>query len=995
MRGARRRRPPCREGAGRPTSTWRRSSRAQRPVRQARGPADRTTLARQIQAIDANSTIEFVDYPPQVKSGENFNITRARDRVVLAPWLAVALVDRAHRWYARPASSAGWGVVGAPTDHRSRRQAPERMARPTARNSMGRRHHLREHHRRPLRTQTTGQWGESKVIYTLRAPARPGDYSIVGAYLLRHRKSHGARLDRAPGLRQAAARRLRGQVRPGEVHRTARDHRQVSAPRDGRGVRAAVTSGLLLALAARQCRVRSACVSTTSPKSTRPRSRGPSGRGKRQPRSPHRSRLAERRSGRRRRTASAPRSTDPANWLSHGRGYAEQRFSPLSQIHANNVSRLRLAWTFDTGLRRGHEATPLVVDGVMFVTGSWSVVFALDAATRPAVLWTYDPEISEEVGRKACCDVVNRGVAVYRGRVFRGRSRRSPDCSRRLDGRAPVGDRDGRPEPALHDHRRAARRRRQGSSSATVAPSSACAATSRPTTAEERQNSFGGATRFPGDPSEPFESKALEEAASTWNGEYWKLGGGGTAWDSMAYDPDLGLLYVGTGNGSPWRAELRSPGGGDNLFLSSILALDPGDGRDPLALPDDACRQLGLHRHPAHDPGRPAEIDGVLRKVIMQAPKNGFFYVLDRETGEFISAEAYVTRELGGRRGSRDGPPDPEPERRLRGGPRAGDAHVSRRPQLAADVVQSRQTGLVYIPAQEMAGPYLLAGIRSGSCVAGSSTPASTPPSARSSTARSSPGTCSPGIRSSRSEAWRHPHGMPWNGGTLTTAGNLVFRGRPMGASWPCVPMMGTCCGRVTRRARASVLRRSPTRVGGVQYVAVRGRLGRRLRPGGRRRAPRQQASNPRGRVVAYALVDEAITPDAVEGHDGRAGSRRRSPRRRPLPQLVLALSRRERHRRRRESRISARALRRSRRRLRSDRREWTRGHLDARLLQQWLSDDGHPCDASVPDRPGCRLGSCAARQSNCALRGLALFRELAGSQPAQVIVEVGFHLCR
>ncbi|MFP6623469.1 MAG: PQQ-binding-like beta-propeller repeat protein, partial [Myxococcota bacterium] len=210
-------------------------------------------------------------------------------------------------------------------------------------------------------------------------------------------------------------------------------------------------------------------------------------------------------------------SADPANWLSHGRDYAEQRFSPLSQIHANNVSRLRLAWSFDTGLRRGHEATPLVVDGVMFVTGSWSVVFALDAA-RGEVLWTYDPEVSEEVGRKACCDVVNRGVAVYRGRVFVGA----------LDGRlialdASTGELQwetvtvdqSQPYTITGAPRVVAGKVIIGNGGAEFGVRGYVSAY-----AAEDGSLVWRSYTVPGDPSEPFESKALEEAASTWNGEY-------------------------------------------------------------------------------------------------------------------------------------------------------------------------------------------------------------------------------------------------------------------------------------------------------------------------------------------------------------------------------------------------------------------------------------------------------------------------------------------
>ncbi|MCS5517200.1 hypothetical protein NWF32_26735 [Pseudomonas qingdaonensis] len=145
----------------------------------------------------------------------------------------------------------------------------------------------------------------------------------------------------------------------------------------------------------------------------------------------------------------------------------------------------------------------------------------------------------------------------------------------------------------------------------------------------------------PGDPALPYEHPELREAAKTWQGDqYWKLGGGGTVWDSMAYDPELDLLYVGTGNGSPWNREVRSPGGGDNLYLSSILAIRPDTGKlawHYQVTPGDswdftATQQITLAE---------LNIDGKPRKVLMQAPKNGFFYVLDRTNGKLISAEKF------------------------------------------------------------------------------------------------------------------------------------------------------------------------------------------------------------------------------------------------------------------------------------------------------------------------------------------------------------------
>jgi quinohemoprotein ethanol dehydrogenase len=328
----------------------------------------------------------------------------------------------------------------------------------------------------------------------------------------------------------------------------------------------------------------------------------------------------------------------PGNWLAHGRSYDEQRFSPLDQIDRGNVTKLGLAWSFDTGAGRGHEATPIVVDGVMFVSLPWSVVKALDARTGE-VLWTYDPEVPRAWARNACCDVVNRGVAVWKGRVYVGT----------LDGRlvaldAGTGaivwdvntiDRD-KPYTITGAPRVVKGKVVIGNGGAEYGVRGYVTAYDAETGAQ--------VWRFytvPGDPSKPFEHPELETAAKTWTGHWWDLGGGGTAWDSMAYDPELDLLYVGTGNGSPWSRKLRSPGGGDNLYLSSILALRPDTGRLVWyyqTTPGDnwdytAVQQIVL-----------ADLDwnGAPRKLLMQAPKNGFFYVLDRATGKLLSAEKFV-----------------------------------------------------------------------------------------------------------------------------------------------------------------------------------------------------------------------------------------------------------------------------------------------------------------------------------------------------------------
>ncbi len=332
---------------------------------------------------------------------------------------------------------------------------------------------------------------------------------------------------------------------------------------------------------------------------------------------------------------------EPGNWLSFGRNYGETRFSPLTQINRETVGELGLAWFKDMGTNRALEATPIVVDGIMFFTTSWSRVYAVDARTGET-LWSYDPKVPGEWARWACCDVVNRGVAVYKGRVYVGS----------LDGRlialdAGTGteiwqvdtlvDRD-RPYTITGAPRVANGKVYIGNGGAEYGVRGYV--TAYDAASGEQVWRF---YTVPGDPNLPFESPEMEMAAKTWKGgEWWKVGGGGTVWNSIVYDPDFNQLYIGVGNGSPWTRVIRSPGGGDSLFLSSIVALDadtgemnwyyqttPGDNWDYTAVQDMALAEL--------------EIEGEPRKVLLQAPKNGFFYVLDRSDGELIAANPYAT----------------------------------------------------------------------------------------------------------------------------------------------------------------------------------------------------------------------------------------------------------------------------------------------------------------------------------------------------------------
>lgn len=328
----------------------------------------------------------------------------------------------------------------------------------------------------------------------------------------------------------------------------------------------------------------------------------------------------------------------PGDWTSYGLNYKEDRFSPLTQINKDNVSQLSLAWSTDLGTNRGIEATPLVVDGIMFLSGPWSVIYALDTRSGK-ILWTYDPEVPKQTGLKACCDVVNRGIAMYKGNIFAGT----------LDGRlVSIKASTGKLNWSVItvDTARAytitgAPRVYDGK--VIIGNSGADLGVRGYVTAYDAADGKE-AWRFwtvPGDPKKGFESKAMEDAAKTWKGEWWKIGGGGTAWDGFAYDPALGLVYIGTGNGSPWNREIRSPGGGDNLFLSSIVAVDVKTGEYKWhyqTTPGETWDYTAVQQMILAD----MKIGGKDRKVIMQAPKNGFFYVLDRETGELLKADAYT-----------------------------------------------------------------------------------------------------------------------------------------------------------------------------------------------------------------------------------------------------------------------------------------------------------------------------------------------------------------
>jgi quinohemoprotein ethanol dehydrogenase len=484
--------------------------------------------------------------------------------------------------------------------------------------------------------------------------------------------------------------------------------------------------------------------------------------------------------------------SEPGNWLTHGRTYSEQRFSPLTAIDTGTVASLGLAWSYDLEMNRGAEATPLVVDGVMYVTSAWSIVHAIDARTG-ARIWVHDPGVSREVGPKACCDAVNRGVAVYEGRVFVGV----------LDGRLLALD---------------AATGAVAWETVTVDQSQEYTITGAPRAANglvyignggaeygvrgyvSAYDTQTGALRWrfytvPGDPARGPDGAAsdvvMARAAETWTGEWWAGGGGGTAWDAIVYDAEFDQVLVGVGNGSPWNQQIRSPGGGDNLFLASIVALDAGTGTyrwHYQTTPGETWDYTATQPIVLAD----LTIDGVPRKVAMQAPKNGFFYVIDRTNGALISASpfldmlpakdtpegaplawAYAVDQTTGR------PVENAAARYL-----AGRALVHPNPDGGHNwhpMSYSPQTGLVYFPMQDMALDYAHDPAferRKGFSNLGvliDTLPDD--PQVRKAIRN--------GVRAAllawdpvaQQEVWRADRPGPWNGGTLAVAGGLVFQG--------------------------------------------------------------------------------------------------------------------------------------------------------------------------------------------------------------------------
>ncbi len=470
--------------------------------------------------------------------------------------------------------------------------------------------------------------------------------------------------------------------------------------------------------------------------------------------------------------------TDPADlpknageWPDYGRDDSEQRYSPLKQVNLDTVNQLGLAWYADLSERGGsYETTPVISDGRIFVTSPWSKVYAFDAKTGQQ-LWKYDPHVPGEFAVKLCCGIVNRGVATWQGKVIWGT----------LDGRLIAVD---------------AKTGTKVWETQATDPTKWLSITGAPRIADGRIFMGEAGSEFeergylaafsadtgkelwrwwsvPGDPSKGFEQPELAMAAKTWGGEWWKTGGGGTPWDGINYDPKTGYVYLGTGNGAPWPAEDRSPGSGDNLFTASVVALDAKTGKYVWHYQETPAESFDFDST-AQITTADLVINGETRHVVMHAPKNGVFYVLDAYTGKFISGHTFVPTVNWMSGFDANGRPILNPAANYA---KTGKGFylVGFQSHVWNPMSYNPDTGLVYLPANYGSYAYVAElGAKMGNQLLGINI-------------RKRPEGTAPKLDGPRSyllawdpvnqkAAWTQTEGTG-RAGTMTTAGNLVFQG--------------------------------------------------------------------------------------------------------------------------------------------------------------------------------------------------------------------------
>ncbi len=466
-------------------------------------------------------------------------------------------------------------------------------------------------------------------------------------------------------------------------------------------------------------------------------------------------------------------ASDGSDWAGYGRTFGQQHYSPLEEINQGNVAALDLAWSMD--LPAANSVTePIAIDGVLYFAAGLSVVHAVDAVTGKE-LWQYDPHVGDVGGLNLRVGWGVRGVGWWNGKIFTGTQDGRLIALDAKTGKLLWTAQTFRAEdpayisgaPRVFDGKVLI-----GSGSTTGAMRGYVAAYD----AETGKQLWRFYT-VPGDPAKGFENQAMAMAAKTWSGEWWKYGGGGMVWNSMAYDHDAGLVYIGVGSPYPWNHRIRSAGKGDNLFVTSIVALDaktgeyrwhyqtvPGDTWDLDATMDIELAEL--------------TIGGKVRKVLMQAPKNGFFYVIDRITGELLSAEPFVKVSWASRIDLKTGRPVEAPGARFTV---TGKPVVITPTMLGAHnwlpMAFSPKSGLVYIPAIHWEGrygdishPFVPPADRTtdggvafaGGPLAGMSRPTGSLMAVNPLTGKA---------------VWTVQHPTYLNGGVLATGGSLVFQG--------------------------------------------------------------------------------------------------------------------------------------------------------------------------------------------------------------------------
>ena len=468
-----------------------------------------------------------------------------------------------------------------------------------------------------------------------------------------------------------------------------------------------------------------------------------------------------------------------SEWLAYGRTHSEERFSPLADVNDQNVSGLRVDWYLDLPNDVGLVSTPLVVDGVMYFTSTMNVIRAVDAVSGKE-LWTYDPKVGEQIkGRRQAGWVHNRGISFYKDKIY----------AASWDGRLFALDhKTGKkiwevttfePERSLYitgAPKAFAGKVLIGNGGTEEGPTRGFVTAYDADTGEEAWKFY----IVPGNPDDGFENKTMEMAAETWTGEWWKHGGGGNAWHGFTYDAELDVLYVGTGNGSPWNRKIRSPEGGDNLFLCSIVALNPHTGE--------------YLWHYQTTPGETWDynsnmdiiltdltIKGEKIKAMLHAPKNGFFYVINRETGKLVSAEPFAETSWASHIDMETGRPVEIPGARYETAP----TMITPSPWGAHSwhaMSYSSQTGLAYIPTLHMAVGFSDEGIDlknwqavefDGGVGVNMDLDVKEP--------RTYPASLTAWDPAEQKQIWSIPQESFWNAGTLSTAGNLLFQGRSDG----------------------------------------------------------------------------------------------------------------------------------------------------------------------------------------------------------------------